>query len=159
MKKAIVLSIFSSFFLFSCGKKTIVCQNPGVLIACVGFTASDFNQGAILYRYKKDNAFDSLVDTNAAINRILYSDTLFITAVTNDSYDYKLSLTGPASTYNITSINYGGSKTQQVPEGIGSGGKAYTCFTHVASYTVNSTVYTRPENRSVYFTDTIFVHK
>ncbi len=156
MKQISLLPAVFLMCLFSCSTETIVCQDPQILVSCVGFTAADFSQGTILYRYKKDNAFDSLIDSTQAENHLVNSDTLFVTKEISGDYDYKLLLPATNAAYFIANINYEGNKTQRVPE---DGGKAYSCFTHIASYTVNSTPYTRPGNNAVFFIDSLFVFK
>jgi hypothetical protein len=155
---ATVVFVFLSSCMFSCTPKTIVCQEPGVVITLAGFTNADFSHGTILYRYKKDNAFDSLVDSLKGDYVSPASGNVSIARISSGGYDYKLVLPATNAAYEITAITFGGNKTQSIqPEFLDN--RDYVCYMNLASYAVNATTYTSPANNGAPFVDTIFVHK
>jgi hypothetical protein len=148
-----------SFGMFSCHNETVVCKAPAVQLFAVGFTAADFSQGAILYRYKKDSVFDSLIDSFSIGYAISISDTTPLSQVFSNDYDFRLTLKATGSNFDITGINMGGTKTQTIQRGIIFNDKAYSCFLQVTTYDINGSHFTQPTNKRVFFTDSVFVHK
>jgi hypothetical protein len=154
---AILIFVFLLPNMFSCSTETIVCHENGMFMSGVGFTMTDLG-GAILYRYKKDNIFDSLVDSAQVNFAVPHSDTSVLTRSITADYDYKLLLPATNAIYNITAITASGSKTQTIHEGLFDQ-KAYACSLRLASYSINATIYTSTPNDNAINGDTIFVRK
>lgn len=159
MKNAAALAfVFLLSCMCSCSNKTIVCYENGIFLSGIGFTTADLGGGSILYRYKKDNAFDSLFDSVKCDPKTPLSDTLLLTQSVSPDYDYKLMLTATNAVYNITTITIGDNKTETIHEGLFNQ-KAYHCTRRLVSYSVNSTAYTAGLNDNAMTGDTIFVRK
>jgi hypothetical protein len=150
-----VICLFSLFF--SCSK-TINCGNGTLSIYAVGFTKTDFDS-AVVVRYKRDNAFDSIADSSHLVSYSYTekdSGSLVVLSpnVTNGSnarflipgYDYKIFLPVAGRTYDITNIVQRGNKTQSYSSGPLGGGTVVSCTNCIISCNLNGSPVAAPEN-------------
>ncbi len=95
----------------------INCTDGFLQIIGVGFAASDFN-AAMIVKYKKDNLFDSTIDSGSVTLSIVSSDTCLLwshSPTLIPGYDYKLWLPAINKTYYITDITQAGQLHRSVP--------------------------------------------
>jgi len=132
------------FCLCSCRTETIQCGLAGLEVYFVRFTDEEVNK-PMLFVYKKDNLFDSLVDSVVTFTKqIGTSDTMQFLHHLDGDHDYKLKLPGSNTVYAITGITPGNHYTEKIQTGIVNDMRLYTCTNNTVSYTVNGQQYGQP---------------
>ena len=142
------------FFLFSSCSKTITCWDGVIAIYPVGFTKTDFDS-ALVFRYKQDNAFDSIADsthiayysngdhdTGSLVIMSQYVSNGTHPAFLTPGYDYKIFLPAAGKTYAITNILQRGNKTQSYS----GSGKDVSCTNSIISCNLNGIPVIAPAN-------------
>jgi hypothetical protein len=144
MKATYVLGIILSFSLFSCRTETIQCGPAGVQVYFVGFTHGEVNN-ATLFIYKKDNLFDSLVDSVAyTVQQKGNSDTMMLPHTLDDDHDYQVKLSDSNTVYSITRLTLGNHYTDKYQTGLVDDLVLRECVNNTISYTLNGQQFGQP---------------
>ena len=126
----------------------VTCINTDMYVYIVGFDWTDAQAG-ISYRYKQNNAFDSVADSSHLVYYSgSFNDTgnLHIVRVgasssTNNvfvipGYDYKIFLPAVGRIFTITNIVQQGNKTQSYSKGLFDN-RMVTCVNNIVSYSLD----------------------
>jgi len=144
MRVLYILGAVLLFCLFSCRTETLQCSAAGVEVYFAGFTYEEVNK-TMLFVYKKDNLFDSLVDSVAAYcQQIGTSDTMQFLSHLDDDHDYKVKLLGSNAVYTITGITLGNHYTEKIQTGLVDDLVKYGCGNNTVSYTLNGKQFGNP---------------
>jgi hypothetical protein len=120
LKKILFLPFIGlMLILSSCPGKhhDIFCTDGSILLVGTGFNAADFNSGTI-YKFKQDNLFDTVIDSQTASLSSMGADTfqIFVSKFqVVPGFDYKLTLPGISRNYLITNILQSGKTQESVP--------------------------------------------
>jgi hypothetical protein len=137
MRVVYVLSIILLFSLFSCKTETLQCTPAGVKVYFVGFTFGEASN-AMVFVYKKDNLFDSLIDSVASTcQQKGNSDTMMMLHALDDDHDYHVKLPGSNTVYSITGLTLGNHYTEKHQTGMTNDLVKYGCVNNTVSYTLN----------------------
>ena len=117
----------------------VTCENNDLYIYTVGLDWSE-TQSGMSYRYKQNNAFDSLIDSTSVTAYSLNADTSTLALLT-PGYDYKIVLPLVGKTFSITRIAQAGQtvKAFTYTKGL-MHHKPFVCFNEVVSCYVNDTL-------------------
>ena len=159
MKKHLLLLVITAF-CFSCRKRTeiVTCVNTDLYIYTVGADWTDA-EAAMAYKYKQDNAFDSLIDSTRISAYPLTGDTSTLALLT-PGYDYKLILPAVGKTYLVTHIAQTGQaiKAFTYTQGL-SHHEPFVCYNEVASCNINDTLYNAINTDIIYPRDVVCLTK
>ena len=159
MKIVYVSGIMLLCSLFSCQTETVQCNKAAVDICFVGFTNSEVNN-VVVYAYKKDNLFDTLVDSMIVAGQqqgTIYSDTMLSEHPLDDGEDYRVKLQGSNTVYSITGLTPGNHYSERIQTGIGDMVK-YGCINNTVSYTLNGQLTGQPNVMSGIY-NTVYIVK
>ena len=144
MRAICVLSIVLFFSLFSCKTETIQCNPAGAKVYFVGFTNNEVNKVTI-FEYKKDNLFDSLVDSMTSYcQQKGTSDTMMLLHVLDDDHDYRVKLLQTNTAYTITGLTLGNHYTDKYQHGLVNDLVLRECINNTISYTLNGQQFGQP---------------
>ena len=144
MKALYALSFILAISLFSCRTQTLQCGAAGVEVYFVGYTYEEA-KNTTLFVYKKDNLFDSLIDSVAAYSQqVGTSDTMQFLSHLDDDHDYKIKLPATNTVYTITGITLGNHYTEKMQTGLVDDLVKYGCSNNTISYTLNGQQFGSP---------------
>ena len=158
MRAIYVLIIIMLFTLFSCRTETIQCTPAGLKVYFVGFNYNELNK-AMVFVYKKDNAFDSLIDSVFSPGQPQgTSDTLMLPRPLDDDHDYKVKLSGSNTVYTITGITVGNHYSDKYQTGLINDLVLRTCTNNTISYTLNGQQFGQPSVMSGVY-NVVYINK
>jgi len=158
MRVLYVLSIFMLCSLFSCKTETLQCDPAGVKVYFVGFPFDEVNSTR-LFVYKKDNLFDSLVDSVAFYSQQQgASDTVMASYGLDDDHDYQVKVLGSNTIYNITGLTLGNHYTEKIQTGLVDDLVKYGCINNTISYTLNGQQFGQPNVMSGVY-NVVYINK
>lgn len=138
------MSFVLLFCLFSCRTETLQCSPAGIEVYFVGASYGDISK-ATVFVYKKDNIYDSLVDSvSTYIEQMGTSDTTKLLTHLDDDHDYQVKLLGSNTIYSITGLTLGNHYTDKIQTGIVDDLVKYGCVNNTVSYTLNGEQYGNP---------------
>ncbi len=166
LKKIIMLPCFGMMILLSScpgpHNREALCYDGTIYLYGAGFNASDFTYGMV-YKYKQDNLFDSVIDSQLFQLNVTGNDTFQLNTTYGPltaKYDYSLKLPGINKTYTISHITQTGRNYAFV-----SGNSGGVCLNRIVSALINdSTVvytdtgYSAPPPTGI-VPDTLYIHK
>jgi len=158
MRVIYALSTLLLFSLFSCKTETIQCNPAGVKVYFVGFTYNDVSK-AMVFVYKKDNLFDSLIDSVASYGQQKgTSDTMFLLHTLDDDHDYQVKLPHSNIVYSLTALTLGNHYTDKYQKGIVNDLVLRECVNNTVSYTLNGQQFGQPNVMSGVY-NVLYIHK
>ena len=153
-----VLSIVLLFSLFSCRTETIQCSPAGVEVYFLGVTNGEMNKATVIV-YKKDNLFDSLVDSvSTYVEQMRTSDTLKLLTHLDDDHDYQVKLSGSDTVYSLTGLTLGNHYTDKIQTGMVNNLVNYVCSNNTVSYTLNGQQFGNPNVMSGVY-NVVYINK
>ena len=143
MRTTLFLCVGVLLLLGSCRRSVDVTCNTTAVVAIfgTGFDTTDFASGMV-YKYKQDNAFDSLADSSRLVFSVRDADTLNV-AVLYPGFDYKIVMPAISKTYLVTGITQGAvtHHTFTYKSGFIADHSPYICYDPVVSCYINGTLY------------------
>ncbi len=166
LKKIFILPCLGLMLLLtSCPgphNREIMCMDGTINLFGVGFNNTDFAYGMV-YKYKQDNLFDSVIDSQAFWQNAAGVDTYLLRtsyAPLAPKYDYKLKLPIINKTYTISHIVQSGRTYVSA-----SSNSFPVCLNRIVSAMINDSIfvytdtgYTSPTSSGI-IPDTFYIHK
>jgi hypothetical protein len=144
MRAICVSGVVMLFCLFSCRTETLQCEPAGLKVYFVGFTYGELDK-AMVFVYKKDNVFDSLIDSVFSPGQQQgTSDTLMLPRTLDDDHDYRVKLSGSNTVYSITGLTLGNHYTDKYQAGAVNDLVLRGCLNNTISYTLNGQQFGQP---------------
>ncbi len=162
VKRVLLLSalIFVIFSAVSCRKKTDVvsCTNTDLYLYGAGFDWTDVESG-MLYTYKQDNAFDSVIDSARISAYTLDGDTSTL-AVMPAGFDYKIVMPVIGRVYLVSGITRTGQVTKAFTYTDGPvHHEPFVCYNEVVSCNINGVLYSASNTDPNYPRDVAYLSK